>query len=95
MRNVSYGENFDLPIRGCKVDMDSCSDSLLTTRGKLLVEDNILKRCRMPGILIENDANVWFESGLVREMTGNTSDEGEIPLKIAPTCLDTVIQDNR
>ncbi|MFT6241667.1 MAG: hypothetical protein ACJAQT_003766 [Akkermansiaceae bacterium] len=137
----------DVTIRGCEVDMDSCRGFLLTTRGKILVENNILKRCRMPAILIEGDANGWYESGPINDMTirgntfigcgihinphvrsgnksvhknihileniftegagisahhtaglriiGNTSDKGEIPIKLAPTCIYPVVQDNK
>ncbi|MBT8045269.1 MAG: right-handed parallel beta-helix repeat-containing protein [Verrucomicrobiae bacterium] len=58
----------DLTIRGCKVDMCPTRGFLVTTRGKVLIEGNTLKRCRMPGLLIENDASGWFESGPVRDM---------------------------
>ncbi len=59
----------DVTIRNCKVDMDSCRGFLLTTRGKVLVEGCTLHRCAMAGVLIENDAEGWFESGPVRDMT--------------------------
>lgn len=58
----------DLTIRNCRVDMCPTRGFLVTTRGKVLIENNHLKRCRMPGILIENDASGWFESGPVRDM---------------------------
>lgn len=58
----------DLTIRGCRVDMCPTRGFLVTTRGKVLIEGNTLKRCRMPGILIENDASGWFESGPVRDI---------------------------
>jgi hypothetical protein len=127
--------------------MDSCRGFLLTTRGKVLVEGNTFHRCKMPAILIEGDANNWYESGSIRDMTirgntfigcgiainphvrsgddpvhknirivdntfkegagisahhtagltisGNRSDSGEIPLKLAPTCAGNVIENNR
>lgn len=64
----------DLTIRNCHVEMCPTRGFLITTRGKALVEGNTLKRCRMPGILIENDASGWFESGPIRDLTirGNT-----------------------
>lgn len=58
----------DLIIRDCQVDMCPTRGFLVTTRGKVLIEGNTLKRCRMPGILIENDASGWFESGPIRDM---------------------------
>lgn len=64
----------DLEIRDCHVEMCPTRGFLITTRGKAVVENNTLKRCGMPGILIENDASGWFESGPVRDLTirGNT-----------------------
>jgi hypothetical protein len=47
---------------------------LLTTRGKVNIENNTFHRCSMSAILIEDDAEGWFESGPVRDMLirGNT-----------------------
>lgn len=59
----------DVTIRNCKVDMDSCRGFLLTTRGKVLVEGCTFHRCAMAGILIEDDAEGWFESGPISDMT--------------------------
>lgn len=59
----------DLIARGNFVDMDSCRGFLVTTRGKVLIENNTFHRCAMPGLLIEDDANGWFESGPVRDLT--------------------------
>jgi hypothetical protein len=59
----------DVTIRKCRVEMNSCRGFLLTTRGKVLVEHNTFDQCAMPAILVENDAEGWFESGPVRDMT--------------------------
>lgn len=59
----------DVTITNCRVDMDSCRGFLLTTRGKVLVERNTFTNCAMPAILIEDDAEGWFESGPIRDMT--------------------------
>lgn len=59
----------DLVARDNHVDMASCRGFLITTRGKALVEDNTFERCAMPGILVEDDANGWFESGPIRDLT--------------------------
>ena len=48
--------------------MDPVRGFLLTTRGKVLIENNTFLRCAMSGILIEDDAEGWFESGPVRDM---------------------------
>jgi hypothetical protein len=50
------------------ISMDPVRGFLLTTRGKVLIENNTFQRCAMPGILIEDDAEGWFESGPVRDM---------------------------
>ena len=65
--NLSWYPN--LTARNCHVTMDSCRGFLITTRGKVLVEGNTFNRCAMAGILIEDDAEGWFESGPVRDMT--------------------------
>jgi hypothetical protein len=65
--NITWYPNFT--ARNCHVTMDSCRGFLITTRGKVLVEGNKFNRCAMPGILIEDDAEGWFESGPVRDMT--------------------------
>ena len=54
--------------------MDPVRGFLLTTRGKVIIEGNTFHRCSMSAILIENDAEGWFESGPVRDMVirGNT-----------------------
>lgn len=42
---------------------------LITTRGKVLIADNVFHRMQMSGILISNDAMSWYESGPVRDVT--------------------------
>ena len=59
----------DLTIRNCTVTMDSCRGFLITTRGKVLVENNTFNRTTMSAILIADDADSWFESGPVRDVT--------------------------
>lgn len=65
--NVSWYPDFT--ARGNHVEMDSCRGFLITTRGKALIEDNTFHSCAMPGLLIENDANGWFESGPIHDLT--------------------------
>jgi len=137
----------DVTITNCRVDMDSCRGFLLTTRGKVLVERNTFTNCAMPAILIEDDAEGWFESGPVRDMeirhntfincgisinpqthsndpnepvheniriennffkgagisakgtkglliTGNTSPDGKIGIKLAPSCSGVKMENN-
>lgn len=59
----------EVTIRNCKVDMDSCRGFLLTTRGKVLVEGCTFHRAAMAAILIAGDAEGWFESGSINDMT--------------------------
>ncbi|RAP77006.1 right-handed parallel beta-helix repeat-containing protein [Paenibacillus montanisoli] len=42
---------------------------LVTTRRKVLIENNRFERTGMSAILIADDAESWFESGLVRDVT--------------------------
>jgi hypothetical protein len=58
----------DLTLRRNKVDMDPVRGFLITTRGKVLAEDNSLQT-HMAGILIEDDARGWYESTCIRDMT--------------------------
>lgn len=57
----------DVEIRGCHCRGNRARGFLLSTPGKIIVEDN---RLHVPGaaILIEGDANHWFESGAVRDV---------------------------
>jgi hypothetical protein len=64
--NITWHPN--LTARNNFITMDSCRGYLLTTRGKVVVENNTFTRCHMPGILIEDDARGWFESTCVRNM---------------------------
>jgi hypothetical protein len=59
----------DVTIRHCSVTMDSCRGFLITTRGKVVVEDNVFTRTAMSAIDISDDANSWFESGSVHDVT--------------------------
>ena len=42
---------------------------LLSTRGKSIIEDNVFERMQMSGILIASDAQTWYESGMVQDVT--------------------------
>lgn len=59
----------EVEIRGCRVSHIPTRGFLITTRRKVLVEDNEFLATHMSAILIENDAEGWFESGCVRDMT--------------------------
>jgi hypothetical protein len=59
----------DVEVRDCKVEMIPTRGFLLTTRGKVLIENNRFLRTSMSAILIADDARSWFESGYVRDIT--------------------------
>ncbi|OAB32801.1 alpha-galactosidase [Paenibacillus macquariensis subsp. defensor] len=41
---------------------------LVSTRRKITIEDNVFERMPMSAILIANDAESWYESGMVRDV---------------------------
>ncbi len=57
----------DVEIRGCTCRGNRARGFLLSTSGQIRVEENHL---HVPGagVLIEGDANFWFESGAVRDV---------------------------
>ena len=59
----------DVEVRGCQVHRIPTRGFLLSTRGKILIEDNEFHRTRMSAILVAGDANNWYESGPVRDLT--------------------------
>ncbi len=64
--NITWYPN--LTATNNHVSMDPVRGFLITTRGRVLVENNTFHRPAMAGILIEDDASGWFESGPVRDM---------------------------
>ncbi|MEN7547791.1 right-handed parallel beta-helix repeat-containing protein [Rapidithrix thailandica] len=56
-------------IRNNRFEHTNTRGLLITTRRKVLVENNIFFRTGMHAILIANDCNFWFESGPVRDVT--------------------------
>ena len=60
---------------------------LITTRGKVNVENNHFVSTTMSGILLSDDAKNWYESGMCRDVTvrNNVFDYcGETPILIKP-----------
>lgn len=60
---------------------------LITTRGRVNVENNHFVSTSMSGILLSDDAKSWYESGMCRDVTvkNNTFDYcGETPVLIKP-----------
>ena len=67
LENVTWTP--EVEIRGCRVSRVPTRGFLITTRRKVLVEDNEFVSTHMSAILLEDDAKGWFESGCVRDMT--------------------------
>ena len=65
--------NPDLVFRNNTVRENRARSILVTTKGKVTIEDNYLSS-QMHGILIEGDNKFWYESGAVEDVTiqGNT-----------------------
>ena len=85
LENVTWTP--EVEIRGCTVRHIPTRGFLITTRRPVLVEDNDFHATQMPGILIENDASGWFESGCVRDMlirNNRFHDCGEPAIHINP-----------
>lgn len=65
--NVSYCP--DVTIRGCTFRDLAARAVLVTTRGHVLVENNTFYNMTMDGYNSSNDADNWYESGPVRDVT--------------------------
>jgi len=63
----------DVEIRGCTFGSCRARGLLVTTPGKVVIEDNVFESSGS-AILISGDANGWYESGAVRDVLirGNT-----------------------
>jgi len=67
LENVTWTP--EVEIRGCRVSRIPTRGFLITTRRRVLVEDNEFLGTHMSAILVEDDARGWYESGCVRDMT--------------------------
>ncbi len=83
----------EVTICNCRFERTNTRGVLLTTRRKILVENNTFFRTGMHAILIANDAASWFESGAVQDVTirnntftecGYNSAPGNFVIAIAP-----------
>jgi len=59
----------EVEIRGCHVSWIPTRGFLLSSRRKIIVENNTFLATSSSAILMAIDANNWFESGFVRDMT--------------------------
>ncbi|MFD1817829.1 Pectate lyase superfamily protein [Pseudarcicella hirudinis] len=74
--NVSVGDVLEnitwtpaLTIKNSRFERTNTRGTLVTTRRKVLIENNVYYRTGMHAILIENDASGWYESGEVTDVT--------------------------
>jgi hypothetical protein len=65
--NISYSP--DVTITGNVFTGIPTRGVLLTARGRCLVEGNTFDDTGMAGVFVSGDANEWFESGPVRDLT--------------------------
>lgn len=59
----------DVIIRNSHFERTVTRGILVTTRGKVLIENNVFFRTGMHAILIADDAASWYESGPVKDVT--------------------------
>lgn len=67
IENISW--TADVTILNNKIVHIPTRGILITTRGKVIIENNEFLKTHMSGILIADDANSWFESGYVKDVT--------------------------
>ncbi|WP_215224015.1 right-handed parallel beta-helix repeat-containing protein [Echinicola shivajiensis] len=84
-------------IRNNRFEHTNTRGLLLTSRRKILVENNVFYRTGMHAILIANDCNFWYESGPVKDVTirnnqfiecGYNSFPDSYPIAIKPEVLE-------
>lgn len=82
----------DVLVRNCIMRNNRARGCLLTSAGKVVIEDNYISTPGA-GILIEGDANYWFESGATNDLVirNNTFNNcayvtgwGRAPIQITP-----------
>ena len=80
-------------IRNCRFERTNTRGILITTRKRVLIENNQFIKTGMHAILIANDASSWYESGPVQDVTiqnnlfencGFNSAPGTFVIAIAP-----------
>ncbi len=58
----------DLHIKNCSFGPTAGRGVLCTTRGKVVIENNVFNKLWGPALLVEDDCNFWFESGYTNEI---------------------------
>lgn len=67
LENVTWTPS--VTIKNSRFEGTISRGTLITTRRKVLIENNVYYRTGMHAILIENDAEGWYESGPVTDVT--------------------------
>ena len=67
VENASWTPN--LYVRNCDFGPTCGRGILSTTRGEVVIENNVFDRIWGPALLIEDDCNFWFESGYTKNIT--------------------------
>ena len=67
VENATYTPN--LFVRNCCFGTNAARGVLCTTRGEVIIENNIFENLWGPALLIEDDCNFWFESGYTTNIT--------------------------
>ncbi len=82
--NLSWHAN--ITISNNLIELASCRGILATSRGKIVIEGNSINSL-MPGVLIEDDANKWWESGPVRDLVIRNNTFLNCGIDIAPQII--------
>ncbi len=91
LENITCTPN--LTVRNCSFERANTRGLLVTTRRKVIIENNLFFRTGMHAILIADDATSWYESGpvqdvLIRNNTfvdcGYNSGDGNYVIAIVP-----------
>lgn len=67
LENVTWTPS--VTIKNSRFESTISRGNLITTRRKVVIENNVYYRTGMHAILIENDASGWYESGPVTDLT--------------------------
>lgn len=59
----------DVHVSNCVIERIPTRGFLLSSRGKILIENNDFNQIYMSAILVADDARSWFESGMVTDLT--------------------------
>lgn len=76
----------DITVSNNWIELASCRGILVTSRGKTVIENNTINSL-MPGVLIEDDANKWWESSPVRDLLIRNNTFLNCGIDIAPQII--------